>query len=120
MTLHRELGFEAARALIGRPEVLLVDVREALERERDGAIPGAVHAPFTSLASQLCVSGPLHHAALSGRRLLFYCTGGQRSARAVQAATAAGFGDACHIDGGIRAWRDEGGPIEPVEPVPVS
>lgn len=110
--LHWELSCEEARALIGRPDVLLVDVRETTERERDGAIPGAVHVPFPSLAAGLRAGGHLHEAAESGRRLLFYCAGGPRSARAVQAATAAGFADACHIDGGIRAWRDDGGSIE--------
>ena len=114
--MRRELSCAEARALIGRPDVLLVDVRDTAERERDGAIPGAVHAPIALLAAQLRPGGTLHEAAMNGRRLLFYCAGGPRSARAVEAATATGFTGACHIEGGIRAWYNNGGRIEPIEP----
>jgi sulfur dioxygenase len=46
-----------------------------------------------------------------GRRLVFYCTFGQRSAMAVQAAQAAGLVSARHLQGGMRAWRQAEGPL---------
>ena len=43
-------------------------------------------------------------ATATGRRLLFYCAFGERSAMAVQAAQDAGLATACHIEGGMEAW----------------
>ena len=54
----------------------------------------------------------LHELAKStGKRLLFYCAFGERSAMAVQAAQDAGLASACHIQGGIDAWKKAGGPL---------
>jgi rhodanese-related sulfurtransferase len=44
-----------------------------------------------------------------GKTLLFYCAAGERSAMAVQAAQDAGLAGARHIEGGIIAWKREGG-----------
>ena len=53
-------------------------------------------------------------ARATSRRLLFYCAFGERSAMAVRAAHGAGLGSACHIKGGINAWKKAGGPLEHV------
>jgi rhodanese-related sulfurtransferase len=50
-------------------------------------------------------------ASATGRRIVFYCAFGERSAMAVQAAQDAGIGSACHIHGGLDAWRGAGGPL---------
>jgi rhodanese-related sulfurtransferase len=50
-------------------------------------------------------------ARATSRRLLFYCAFGERSAMAVRAAHGAGLGSACHIKGGINAWKKAGGPL---------
>jgi len=50
-------------------------------------------------------------AAATGRRIVFYCAFGERSAMAVQAAQDAGITSACHIQGGIDAWRKANGPL---------
>jgi sulfur dioxygenase len=56
--------------------------------------------------------GTLHELANStGKRLLFYCAFGERSAMAVQAAQDAGLSMACHIQGGIDAWKAVNGPV---------
>ncbi len=56
--------------------------------------------------------GMLHEfARVTSRRLLFYCAFGERSAMAVRAAQGAGLGSACHIKGGINAWKKAGGPL---------
>ena len=44
-------------------------------------------------------------AAATGKRIVFYCAFGERSAMAVQAAQDAGLTTACHIQGGIDAWK---------------
>ena len=48
---------------------------------------------------------------LSIKRMVFYCAFGERSAMAVQAAQDAGLATACHIHGGIDAWKKADGPI---------
>ena len=73
-------------------------------------IPGSVHAPYPALAANIAPGGLLR--ALGGaKRLLFYCAFGERSAMAVQAAQDARLGTACHLQGGIDAWKKAGGPL---------
>jgi rhodanese-related sulfurtransferase len=50
-------------------------------------------------------------ARATGKRIVFYCAFGERSAMAVQAAQDAGLASACHIAGGIDAWKKAGGPL---------
>src|SRR5579864_4723974 len=55
--LHQEELEKEGRALsavegiaaLGHPDILLVDLRESGERERRGAIPGALHVPYPAL-----------------------------------------------------------------------
>ena len=94
-----------------RPDVALVDLREKSERERHGTIPGALHEPYPKLRDNL-EAGGLLRALGANRRVVFFCAYGERSAMAVQAAQEAGITSACHIQGGIAAWKAAGGPIE--------
>jgi sulfur dioxygenase len=102
----------AAIALIGQPDITLIDLREPTERAKHGSIPGALHAPYPELQDNIRPGGMLFElAAATGRRMLFYCAFGERSAMAVQAAQDAGISRACHIHGGIGAWKAAGGPL---------
>jgi len=103
---------QEALDLLGRPEIALVDLRERREREKHGVIPGSLHAPYPDLAEYVRPGGMLHElAAATGRRLVFYCAFGERSAMAVLAAQEAGLAKACHIQGGIDAWKKVNGPV---------
>jgi glyoxylase-like metal-dependent hydrolase (beta-lactamase superfamily II)/rhodanese-related sulfurtransferase len=98
--------------LIGRPDVALIDLREKSEREKHGVIPGSLHAPYPDLQENVRAGGMLHElAAATGKRMLFYCAFGERSAMAVQAAQDVGLASACHIHGGLDAWKKAGGPL---------
>jgi glyoxylase-like metal-dependent hydrolase (beta-lactamase superfamily II)/rhodanese-related sulfurtransferase len=100
-------------AMAGQPEVVLIDLRERAERERHGVIPGSLHVPYPALEESTGPGGMLHAlASATGRRLLFYCAFGERSAMAVQCAQEAGLANACHLQGGLAAWKAAGGPIE--------
>jgi sulfur dioxygenase len=102
-----------AISLRGRPEVVFVDLREKSERARHGSIPGALHAPYADLQENIGKGGILHELAeATGKRIIFYCAFGERSAMAVQAAQDAGLKTACHIEGGINAWKKASGPME--------
>lgn len=102
-----------AMAVLGQPNVSLVDLREPGERLKHGIIPGSLHAPYSDLQANIRPGGVLHElAAATGKRILFYCAFGERSAMAVQAAQDAGIAAACHIQGGFDAWRKANGPLE--------
>ena len=101
-----------AMALLAKQNVALVDLREQSERDKHGAIPGSLHAPYADLAHNIRPGGILYElACATGKRLVFYCAFGERSAMAVQAAQDAGLTSACHIHGGIAAWRKAQGAV---------
>jgi glyoxylase-like metal-dependent hydrolase (beta-lactamase superfamily II)/rhodanese-related sulfurtransferase len=100
-----------AVALRGRSDIVLVDLREKAERDKHGTIPGSLHAPYPDLQENINAVGMLHGLANAGKRIMFYCAFGERSAMAVQAAQDAGLKTACHIEGGIDAWKKVDGPV---------
>jgi glyoxylase-like metal-dependent hydrolase (beta-lactamase superfamily II)/rhodanese-related sulfurtransferase len=106
------VGATEAMTLAGQPSVTLVDLRERTEREKHGVIPGSLHAPYPDLAANVRSGGMLHELArATGKRIVFYCAFGERSAMAVRAAQDAGLTSACHIQGGIDAWKKAAGPL---------
>jgi sulfur dioxygenase len=106
------LSVAEAMALRGRSDVALIDLREKSEREKHGVIPGSLHAPYPDLAENISAGGMLHELAeATAKRIVFYCAYGERSAMAVQAAQDAGLKTACHIEGGVNAWKKANGPI---------
>jgi sulfur dioxygenase len=106
------LTTEETLALIGAGKVVLVDLRETLERERYGMIPGSLHAPYADTHENIHPGGLLNElSSATGKRLVFYCAYGERSAMAVKLAQEAGISSACHIAGGVDAWTKAKGPI---------
>jgi sulfur dioxygenase len=106
------LSAPQAIALVGRPDVAFIDLREATERLKHGSIPGALHAPYVELQDSIGNGGILRELArASDKRLVFYCAYGERSAMAVQAAQDAGLLGALHIEGGLDAWKRAGGAL---------
>ncbi|HEY6254275.1 MAG TPA: MBL fold metallo-hydrolase [Xanthobacteraceae bacterium] len=102
-----------AVALVGRSDVALVDLREQRERDKNGVIPGSLHVPYGDLGPNVRPGGMLGELArATGRRVVFYCAFGERSAMAVQIAQEAGLASACHIQGGMDAWKRIGGPLK--------
>jgi glyoxylase-like metal-dependent hydrolase (beta-lactamase superfamily II)/rhodanese-related sulfurtransferase len=102
---------EAIRSL-HRPDILLVDLREGNEQMKHGMLEGALHTPYPSVEESLKPGGMLREvAAATGRRVVFFCAFGERSAMAVAAAKEAGLASTAHIAGGIDAWKKAGGPV---------
>jgi glyoxylase-like metal-dependent hydrolase (beta-lactamase superfamily II)/rhodanese-related sulfurtransferase len=99
-------------ALGNRSDIAVIDLREAIERDKHGFIPRSLHAPYRNLQENIDDGGVLRElATTSGKRIVFYCAFGERSAMAVQAAQDAGLTGACHIAGGIDAWKKANGPL---------
>jgi glyoxylase-like metal-dependent hydrolase (beta-lactamase superfamily II)/rhodanese-related sulfurtransferase len=107
------LTCDAAVEILGSSDSVLIDLRDRNEQDRHGVIPGSVHAPYPDLEKNIGPGGLLHElAAATGKRLVFYCAFGERSAMAVQAAMEAGLSNVCHITGGIDAWSKADRPLE--------
>ena len=93
-------------ALIGRPDVALVDLRERTEREKHGVIPGSLHAPYPDLQpmsapAACCTSSPVRPASAS---CSIAPSASARRWRCRPRRTPASP-RACHIQGGIDAWK---------------
>lgn len=103
---------EAAR-LAKDEGVLLVDIRDVRELQREGKIPGAIHAPRGMLEFWVDPESPYHKEVFSsGKTFIFFCAGGLRSALATKAVQDMGLTPVKHIEGGFGAWRDVGLPVE--------
>ena len=105
------ISADEAKDLLEQPDVALIDLRENQERRKHGVIPGVAACPLPR-----CRGKPRSRTAClqqlakaAGKRLVFYCAFGERSAMAVQAAQAAGLATARHIHGGMQAWQRRGG-----------
>jgi sulfur dioxygenase len=96
-------GEELAK-LIATPDVALIDLREAREIEKNGAVDNAIRVPFRAVAEAVKPGGALY-AIGETKQLVFLCAYGERSAMAVQAAQEAGFKAARHLNGGLSNWR---------------
>ncbi len=104
---------DEAKALHGTDGVLFVDLREAVELETSGTVPGAAHTPRGFLEFHMDPAFPMHNPALAAAdRLVLFCGSGGRSALAAKTLLDMGVENACHIAGGFAAWRDADGPTE--------
>ena len=105
-----------AIALHGDPDVQIVDIRDIRELWRDGAVPGAFHAPRGMLEFWVDPQSPYHKEIFaSGKKFVFFCASGMRSALATLAVHEMGLAPVAHIAGGFAAWREAGGPVEEKE-----
>ena len=107
------LSIEDAVKLHGRDDVVLVDIRDPRELQRDGKVPGAFHCPRGMLEFWIDPSSSYHKPQFAqDKRFVFFCAAGQRSALATQTAQRMGLQPVAHIGGGFGAWKAAGGPIE--------
>ena len=92
--------------------VQLVDIRDIRELWREGAVPGAVHAPRGMLEFWIDPESNYHREEFaSEKRFIFFCAGGLRSALAAQSVQRMGMTPVAHIAGGFAAWKEAGGAV---------
>ncbi|WP_372426285.1 rhodanese-like domain-containing protein [Salinarimonas chemoclinalis] len=102
-----------AMALAGREDVVFVDLRDPRELEREGRMPGAVHCPRGMLEFWIDPRSPYHKPVFAqDKRFVFFCAGGWRSALAAATADEMGLTPVAHVEGGFKAWKEAGGPVE--------
>ncbi len=97
---------------LAQHDVLLVDLREPTETA-GGVIPGALLAPRGMLEFHADPATPYHLEAFEPeRRVIVYCAAGSRSALAAKTLQQLGYRDVAHLDGGFKAWVEQGRPVE--------
>ena len=107
------LDIEQAEALLEDENTLFVDLRDPRELQREGKIPNAFHAPRGMLEFWVDPSSPYHKEIFtSGKKLVFYCQSGWRSALSTKTVQDMGLENVCHIGEGYRGWKDSGAATE--------
>ena len=107
------LDIEQAEALLEDENTLFVDLRDPRELQREGKIPNAFHAPRGMLEFWVDPSSPYHKEIFaSGKKLVFYCQSGWRSALAAKTLQDMGMTNIFDMEGGFNGWKSAGLPIE--------
>ncbi|MER5278530.1 rhodanese-like domain-containing protein [Streptomyces sp. NPDC002809] len=112
-TGYERLGPQEAKAA-AEEGALLVDIRYAELRERDGLIPGALIVERNELEWRLDPQGS-HRAAEAvghGLRVVVICNEGYASSLAAESLHRLGLYRATDLVGGFQAWRAAGFPVE--------
>ncbi len=98
------------------PQVQFIDIRDVRELWREGGMPGAYHAPRGMLEFWVDPESPYAKELFqSGKKFVFFCAAGMRSALATKAMQDMGLTPVAHIAGGFGAWKEKGGPVETIE-----
>jgi rhodanese-related sulfurtransferase len=102
-----------ARALIGRGNVLVVDVRDPAELQAAGKLKGAVNVPRGMLEFRADPESPYHNRAFApDKTVLVYCASGGRSALSGKTLKDLGYAAVYNI-GGFKELADAGLETEP-------
>ncbi|WP_308378054.1 rhodanese-like domain-containing protein [Streptomyces sp. ISL-98] len=94
---------------------LLVDIRYAALRERDGLIPGALVVERNELEWRLDPQGSHRapEATSHDLQVVVICNEGYASSLAAASLRQLGLHRATDLDGGFQAWRAAGLPVAP-------
>ncbi|MGH9807142.1 MAG: rhodanese-like domain-containing protein [Terriglobia bacterium] len=96
-------------------DALLVDLREPEERAQNGTIKGSVAAPRGMIEFYADPTTPYHRPEFQfDRRIILHCASGGRSALATDTLTKLGYTRVGHLDGGLKAWKEQGFPVQSV------
>ncbi|MFH0516385.1 rhodanese-like domain-containing protein [Streptomyces sp. M41] len=112
--IEPRVAYEAAQ----QGQALLVDIRYAALRERDGLIPGALVVERNELEWRLDPQGSHRapEATSHALRVVVICNEGYASSLAVESLRRLGLHRATDLVGGFQAWRAEGLPVSPEAP----
>lgn len=103
---------QEAKSLVGRPDVVFLDVREPGEVAASGKVPGALAVPRGLVEFRADPNSPLHDAAFDrAKTVIAYCASGGRSALVGKTLKDMGYGNVYNL-GGFKGWLDSGGDVE--------
>jgi rhodanese-related sulfurtransferase len=105
---------EDAKALVGRTDVLFLDVREPAEVATSGKVPGALAIPRGLVEFRADPASALHDKAFDRTKtVVAYCASGGRSALVGKTLKEMGYDNVRNL-GGFKGWLDAGGEVEKV------
>jgi rhodanese-related sulfurtransferase len=106
-----------ARQMIGKGNVLVVDVRDAPEVEQTGKVAGAVHVSRGMLEFRADPDSPYHDKNFAkDKTLILYCASGGRSALSAKTLKDMGYEHVYNL-GAFKDWVESGGAVDkPIEP----
>lgn len=108
-TLSRDEVWRLAQ----KGEALVIDIRDPRELEREGRFPGALHAPRGMLEFWFDPASPYHKEAFATeKKMILFCAGAWRSALAAKTLQDMGAKDVAEMDGGFKAWKKDGRPVD--------
>jgi rhodanese-related sulfurtransferase len=97
---------------IADEDLVVIDLRDIRELQREGHLPGAVHTPRGMLEFWIDPDSPYAKPIFQeDKRFVFYCQSGWRSALACSVAGRLGLQRASHLEGGFTAWKEAGGEL---------
>lgn len=106
-----------ARQMIGKGNVLVVDVRDAPEVEQSGKVAGAVHVSRGMLEFRADPDSPYHDKNFTkDKTVILYCASGGRSALSAKTLKDMGYEHVYNL-GAFKDWVESGGAVDkPIEP----
>ena len=107
-----EVETAEAFKIVGRDDVVIVDLRDVRERERSGFIPDSFHCPRGMAEFWVDPDSP-YFKEIFGRdkTFVFHCASGWRSALTVATLNDMGF-PCAHLREGFSTWEAQGGPVK--------
>ncbi len=107
-----DISPEEVKKLLGRDDVLIVDVRDDGEVAESGKVQGAIHVSRCMLEFRADETTPYHNEAFAkDKTVVLYCASGGRSALGGKALLDLGYSDVRNL-GGFQAWVEAGGAVE--------
>ena len=104
---------EQVRDAVSKGNATLIDIRDGEELKQNGRIPGSVHASRGMLEFYADPSLPYHKPEFDkNKKIILHCASGGRSALAAATLKQMGYDKVAHLDGGMKAWKEAGLPVE--------
>ncbi|MFL5259680.1 MAG: rhodanese-like domain-containing protein [Hyphomicrobiales bacterium] len=106
---------EQAVEMTKRSDVVVVDIRDIRELEREGRIPGSFHASRGMLEFWVDPESPYHKPTFAeDRTFIIHYASGWRSLLATQTLKRMGLRPVINMAGGFAAWKAAGGATEKI------
>jgi len=102
--LGSNVDVATVKTLLGRDDVLILDVREPSEYDA-GHIPGVKLIPMATVANRL-------NEIPKDKPVLVTCRSGNRSGQVTEFLRQQGYTNVHNMTGGIAAWQQAGYPVE--------
>jgi len=106
------ISLDEAKKLLGRKDVVFLDVRDGTELQATGKVKGAIHAQRGLIEFKADPASPTHIKEITPEKtLITYCASGGRSALAGKTLKDMGYSKVFNL-GKFQDWKDGGGEVE--------